>query len=64
MPLAKVTINSVAVAEVTVPSAPLLNKTVLSASVVLKPNPVIVTVSDVAARPVVMLVTDGLTVAT
>ena len=60
----KVTVNSVAVAAVTVPSAPLLKTTVLSLAVVLKPNPAMVTVSEVAARPVVTLVTDGLTVAT
>lgn len=42
--LEKVTVSDVAVAAVTVPSAPLLNTTVLSAGVVLNPLPVIVTV--------------------
>ena len=48
----KLTVNDVAVAAVTVPRAPLLNVTVLSAGVVLKPLPVIVTVEARPARDV------------
>ena len=58
------TVNSVAVAAVTTPSAPLLNTTVLLAAVVLKPLPRIVMVFAVAARLVVTVVTTGLTVPT
>lgn len=59
----KLTVNDVAVAAVTVPRAPLLNVTVLSAGVVLKPLPVIVTVEAVAKISVVVCVTVGRTVA-
>lgn len=61
--LENVTVNDVAVAAVTVPRAPLLNVTVLSAGVVLKPLPVIVTVEAVAKISVVVCVTVGRTVA-
>jgi hypothetical protein len=60
----KVTVRAVAVAAVTVPAAPLLKTTVLSPGVVLKPNPLIVTVSALAAKSAVLLVTTGTTVAT
>lgn len=59
-----VTVSSVAVAAVTVPTAPLLKTTMLSPGVVLKPNPLIVIVSALAARSSVLLVTTGTTVAT
>jgi len=52
------------VAAVTVPSAPLLNTTVLSAGVVLNPLPVMVTVDAVARTSVVVWVTVGRTDAT
>lgn len=60
----KVTVSDVAVAAVTVPTAPLLKTTRLSPAVVLKPKPAIVTVSALAARFDVLLVTTGTTVAT
>ncbi len=60
----KVTTRLVAVAEVTVPTAPLLKTTVLLAAVVLNPEPVIVIVLAVRARFVVLAVTTGRTVAT
>lgn len=53
-----------AVAVVTVPTAPLLKTTVLFAAVVLKPVPVMVTVFELDAKFVVTRVTVGLTVAT
>ncbi len=59
-----VTVNEVAVAAVTLPTAPLLNTTVLLAAVVLKPKPLIVIVAALAARFDVLLVTTGTTVAT
>lgn len=59
----KVTTSEVAVAEVTVPTAPLLNVTVLFAAVVLKPAPLIVMVFAFARSAVVATVTAGLTVA-
>ena len=59
-----VTVKRVAVAVVTVPTAPLLNTTVLLAAVVLKPKPLMVTVLAVSARAVVAAVTTGPTVAT
>lgn len=59
-----VTVNVVAVELLTVPTAPLLNTTVLFAAVVLKPVPVIVTVLELDARFVVTRVTVGLIVAT
>ena len=59
-----VTVRDVAVAAVTVPTAPLLNTTVFCDAVVLKARPVIVTVLAFAARPEVLAVTDGITDAT
>ena len=59
-----VTVNVVAVAVVTVPTAPLLNTTLLFAAVVLNPKPLMVIVVESAARFVVLLVTTGTTVAT
>lgn len=60
----KETVRDVAVAAVTVPTAPLLNTTVFCDGVVLKASPVIVTVLALAARLVVLTVTDGTTDAT
>jgi hypothetical protein len=60
----KVTVSDVAVAAVTVPTAPLLNTTVFCDAVVLKARPVIVTVLALAARPEVITETDGTTDAT
>ena len=59
-----VTVSDVAVAAVTVPTAPLLKTTVFWDAVVLKAKPVIVTVLAFAARPEVLTVTDGTTDAT
>lgn len=59
-----VTVRDVAVAAVTVPTAPLLNTTVFCEAVVLKARPVIVTVLAFAARFEVLAVTDGTTDAT
>ena len=59
----KETVNAVAVAEVTVPTAPLLNVTVLLAAVVSNPKPLIVTVDSVNARLLLLLVTTGAVVA-
>ena len=53
------TVIDVAVDEITVPTAPLLNVTVLLAAVVSKPSPVITTVAAFAARLAVLLVTTG-----
>jgi len=58
-----VTVRDVAVAAVTVPTAPLLNTTVLFPAVVLNPAPLMMTVSAFAASEVVATVTAGLTVA-
>ena len=58
-----VTVSDVAVAVVTVPTAPLLKVTVLFAATVLKPAPVIVTVVAFAAKVAVATVTAGATVA-
>jgi hypothetical protein len=58
-----VTSSEVAVAVVTVPTAPLLNVTVLFAATVLKPAPVIVIVESTAVMEVVATVTAGATVA-
>lgn len=55
----KVTVRTVAVAVVTVPTAPLLSVTVLLAAVVLKPSPLIVMVAAFAARFAVLAVTTG-----
>lgn len=60
----KVTVSDVADAVVTVPTAPLLNVTVLLAAVVLKPNPPMTTVLAVSARFEVAAVTTGPTAAT
>lgn len=60
----KATVNSLDVAAVTVPTAPLLKITVLLLPVVSKPNPAIVMVAASAAKLLVLLVTIGLTVAT
>lgn len=59
-----VTVRSVAVAEVTVPTALLLNTTVLFAAAGSKPKPLITTVAEFAARLAVLTVTTGDTVAT
>ncbi len=53
------TVIDVAVEEITVPTAPLLNVTVLLAAVVSKPSPAITTVAAFAARLAVLLVTTG-----
>ena len=55
----KVTVRDVAVAEVTVPTAPLLKFTELFSGVVSKPAPVIVIVDELAARLAVLLVMLG-----
>ena len=60
----KVTVSEVAVAEVTVPVAPLLKTTVLLPGVVLKPKPLITIVAALLATLVVLAVTTGDTVAT
>ena len=59
-----VTVNDVAVAALTVPTAPLLNTTLLLPGVVLKPVPVIVTDVSVMLRLVVTAVTSGAIFAT
>ena len=59
-----VTVSVVAVALDTVPTAPLLNNTVLLAAVVSNPKPLIVRVVAFAARLVVLLVITGATFAT
>ena len=59
-----VTVKVVAVAAVTVPTALLLNTTVLLPAVGLKPKPLMVTVVPLIAKLVVALVTTGATVAT
>lgn len=59
-----VTVSAVAVAAVTVPTAPLLNTTVFCDGVVLKPKPLIVTVSALILCAVEFKVTTGFTVAT
>ena len=58
-----VTVSAVAVASVTIPTAPLLNATSFSSTVVLKPIPLIVMFVALAAKLSVLLVTTGLTVA-
>jgi hypothetical protein len=55
----KVTVNWVAVALVTVPTAPLLKVTVLLAAVVSNPEPAMVRVGALIARLVVLRVTVG-----
>ena len=59
-----VTVNEVAVAAVTVPTAPLLRTTVLFDGVGSKPNPVIVRVAAFASRLPLAAVTTGVTIAT
>lgn len=59
-----VTVRPVAVAEVTVPTAPLLNATELLVAVVSKPTPSMFIVASLAAKLLVLLITKGLTVAT
>lgn len=59
-----VTVRAVAVAAVTVPTAPLLKTTVLLPGVVLKPKPLIVMVAAVNNRLAVDDVTVGPTAAT
>ena len=54
-----VTVSDVAVAAVTVPTAPLLKAIVLLPAVVSKPEPLMVTVVALAARLAVLLVTVG-----
>ncbi len=56
--------SEVDVAEVTVPTAPLLKTTVFSAAVVLKPEPAIVMVVALMAKFAVLAVTTGRTDAT
>lgn len=55
----KFTVNVVGVAEAIVPTAPLLNVTLLLAAVGSKPNPLIVSVDEAAGRLAVLLVTTG-----
>ena len=59
-----VTVRDVAVAVVTEPTAPSFRTTVLFPGVVSNPKPLIATVSELAARLDVLLVTTGVTVAT
>lgn len=59
-----VTKREVAVAVVTVPTAPLLKTTVLFAATVSNPKPVMVTVDAFAPKADVLVVTTGATVAT
>lgn len=59
-----VTVRAVAVAVLTVPTAPLLNTTVLLAAVVSKPNPLITIVEAFAPAFALLRVTTGLTEAT
>lgn len=60
----KLTFSAVAVAEVTVPTAPLLNVTELPDAVVLKPKPLMTMMDALAARLAVLLVITGMTLAT
>ena len=59
-----VTVSLVPVAAVTVPTAPLLNTTVLLEAVVLKPKPLMIIEAAVRARLVVFAVAIGLTAPT
>lgn len=59
-----VTLKAVAVAEVTVPTALLLNDTVFSEALVLNPKPLIISVVVSAANELVLLVITGMTLAT
>lgn len=63
-PVESVTVNKVGVALATVPTAPLLNTTVLLAAVGSNPKPTMVILVALAAKLVVLLVTDGIIVAT
>lgn len=60
----KVTVSDVAVAAVTVPTAPSLKTTVLLPGVVSKPEPLIVSVVALANKSVTLVVITGITVAT
>ena len=60
----KVTVRDVAVAVVTVPTAPLLKTMMLLAATVLKPKPAITILLALRARLAVFAVTTGVTVAT
>ena len=60
----KLTVKDVAVAAVTVPTAPLLKTTVSLVNVVSNPKPAMMTELALAARDAVLLVTTGATVAT
>lgn len=60
----KVIVSVVAVDAVIVPTAPLLNTTLLPAAIAEKPKPVIVIVEAVMARLAVLSVTTGVTLAT
>ena len=60
----KAIVKAVAVADVTVPTAPLLNATVLLAAVEENPDPLMVIVAALAARLAAAVVTLGLTTAT
>ncbi len=60
----KVTVKLVGEADVTVPTAPLSNVTVLLPAVASKPKPLMVTVVAFAAKAAVLSVTTGVTVAT
>ena len=59
-----VTVSAVAVAAVMIPAAPLLNRIVLSSTVVLKPKPLIMMLVALTLKLAVLLVIKGLTVAT
>lgn len=59
-----VTVREVAVAAVTVPTAPLLKTTVFLLAIGSNPRPLIVSVVALAARLEVLLVTTGITLAT
>lgn len=59
-----VTVSAVVVAAVTVPTAPLLNVTELSSTLVLKPKPLIIMLVALTFKLAVLLVIKGLTVAT
>ena len=60
----KFTVSDVAVDEVIAPTAPLFKTTELLAATGSKPKPVIVSVVALANRVAVVLVTNGVTVAT
>src|SRR5258708_5806314 len=60
----KVTMSKVAVAEVTVPTAPLLKTTTLWEAIGSKPKPLIVTAGELGARLVIALVRGGAMFAT